>query len=29
MDAPEMDRIIEQAEMLHRVDSAPHAAAGT
>jgi cell division protease FtsH len=25
MDAPEMDRIIEQAEMLHRVDSAPHA----
>jgi cell division protease FtsH len=25
MDAAEMDRIIEQAELLHRVDSAPHA----
>jgi hypothetical protein len=28
MDAPEMDRIIEEAEVLHRVDSAPTAAAG-
>jgi hypothetical protein len=25
MDAPEMDRIIEQAELLHLVDSAPSA----
>ncbi|HEY2703535.1 MAG TPA: ATP-dependent zinc metalloprotease FtsH [Candidatus Dormibacteraeota bacterium] len=28
MDAMEMDRIIEQADLLHRVDSAPTAAAG-
>jgi cell division protease FtsH len=28
MDAIEMDRIIEQADLLHRVDSAPTAAAG-
>jgi hypothetical protein len=28
MDAIEMDRIIEQADLLHRVDAAPTAAAG-
>jgi cell division protease FtsH len=28
MDAAEMDRIIEEAEVLHRVDQAPTAAAG-